>query len=150
MKLYNTPIFTGESCGVTCLAVLTRKKLKTVRNELLAFRKTQKPYRDEWVSKGNFYHDTEVIYYREVRHFLKPFTARRKIVHPKKQSLKSLVLKCLDPKKFYAVWSTWHIQIVHNGRVWDTVSQGGPVKRHIWNDRMVKGYIALDKPQGIK
>lgn len=147
MKLYNLKPSEhfGPPCGSVALSVLNGKKPSKNIVDILDYRKSQKPYKDEYIyDLENFYRDYSIIYFREILHFFSPF------FHPKSQIIwlkkKISVLdfaELLNPRFTYLIASTIHLQVVRNNKIWDTAGTNVPIINNQFNNEIVKWFVRL-------
>ena len=139
MKLHSSYIREGTPCGPTVLSFLNVKSAEKTIRPILKFRRKHKPWTNEWVEKNNYYNDYRYLYFNEVKHFFARHIKR--VQTPKKrQTFKSFIK---DKKGTYLIWTTQHIQIVKDGRIFDTSGQDITIGQHLWPNSWVKYYAKL-------
>jgi hypothetical protein len=144
MKLHFADRF-GGSCGSVVLAILLNKEPAKMEHEILKYRKTHKPKDVSRRCYKQNIHNYKITYWSEIKALLSKFVKNRKTVAVKEEiKLKDLIANKLDPKNYYIVLTTSHIQIVHNKKVWDTDGMGQSIKTHLWNRCKVHYYIRLN------
>lgn len=145
MKLHNLTYFerTGPPCGSVALSVLNGKSPFQNVQDILSFRKTQKPYTDEYLYP-NFYDDYTTIYYKEILHFFSPYFKKgAEIINVRKKYPILEFVELLNPRCCYLVATTIHLQVVRNKKVWDTCTSGTEISRNSFNKETVKWFVQL-------
>lgn len=147
MKLYNLKPseHIGPPCGSVALSVLNGKHPYKNVCDILKYRKTQKPYKDEFIyNLDNFYFDQNIIYFREILHFFSPyFYSKSKIIWLKKKMSVLQFSELLNPKHTYLIASTIHLQVVRNNKIWDTAGTNVPIVNNEFNNETVKWFVRL-------
>ena len=147
-KFHNTDRY--ASCGAVAIGTVLGENSFDIERKIIKYRQKHPPNLNDYIVLSNWREDRSITFFEEAIHFVRPFIGKNKVETPtKRMRLLDLVCTVLNPNYIYMVMTKDHIQIVHDYKVWDTVSRRNDINAHIWNKRPVIKYIRLNKT-GVK
>jgi hypothetical protein len=142
MYLHRVQDKDGYPCGAVALSYVNGKLPKENVKDILEFRARNKPWKDEWVNRENYFDDREHFYFNEAKHFFAPYMDFTKIKTPRGNPKLRKFIRKLPPQTFL-VWTTEHIQIIKNRKIFDTIGANISIEDHWWANEPVRFYTRL-------
>ena len=140
-----TPYSWRKPCGPSVVSLLTGKSVEAVIEEMLNYRRSKPRYTTEYTygRDRQYYADGSTMYLREMLHFIRPFTTRRKPLYaPPGLTIERLAEAAKQP---LVLATSMHFCVLENGLLSDNQWFRNPVSGLRYRKTRVYYTIPLDR-----